>query len=298
MKIASITIYCNERFRLEAWKEYYAGYRDELYLHVIVNNGDASETTVLRESFPDSLILESPTRNMMASYNLALRKILEDPEVDAIAQIVNDIRLSPGCFSGLYGYLFSDPSLAMVSPVLLRKDSDIIDCYGCAIDPGNLDFIHCDAGRDRKGIPEETRLVSGLPAGIFLARRSLYEQFGFQDERLEMYCDEVDMGIRIARMGYRLGATGRVQAWHQHVNPGEKKQRSPRAGFLMGRNQVYLARKHGSGGKAFRVFAHRAFRGLDEIRSAVMHGKSKDHYQFGWAMVKGAFAGLLEKNRG
>jgi hypothetical protein len=39
MKIASVTIYCNERFRLEAWKEYYAGYRDELYLHVIVNNG-------------------------------------------------------------------------------------------------------------------------------------------------------------------------------------------------------------------------------------------------------------------
>ena len=106
------------------------------------------------------------------------------------------------------------------------------------------------------------------------------------------------MGIRVACMGYRLGATNRVQAWHQHVNPGEKKQRSPRAGFLMGRNQVYLARKHGSGGKAFRVFAHRAFRGLDEIRSAVMHGKSKDHYQFGWAMVKGAFAGLLEKNRG
>ena len=166
MKIASVTIYCNERFRLEAWKEYHAGYRDELYLHVIVNNGDASETAVLRESFPDSLILESPTRNMMASYNLALRKILEDPEVDAIAQIVNDIRLSPGCFSGLYGYLFSDPSLAMVSPVLLRKDSDIIDCYGCAIDPGNLDFIHCDAGRDRKDIPEGTRLVSGLPAGI------------------------------------------------------------------------------------------------------------------------------------
>ena len=298
MKIASITIYCNERFRLEAWKEYYAGYRDELYLHVIVNNGDAAETAVLRESFPDALILESPTRNMMASYNLALGKILEDPEVDAIAQIVNDIRLSPGCLSGLYEYLFCDPSLAMVSPVLLRKDSDIIDCYGCTIDPGNLDFIHCDAGRDRKDIPDETRQVSGLPAGVFLARRSLYEQFGFQDERLEMYCDEVDMGIRVARLGYRLGATSRVQAWHQHVNPGEKKQRSPRAGFLMGRNQVYLARKHGSGGKAFRVFAHRAFRGLDEIRSAVMHGKSKDHYQFGWAMVKGAFAGLLEKNRG
>ena len=298
MKIASITIYCNERFRLDAWKEYCAGYKKELYLHVIVNNGDKEETAVLREHFPDSLILESPTKNMMASYNLALTKILEDPEVDAIAQIVNDIRLSEGGFSGLYEFLFSDPSLAMVSPVLLSKDSDVIDCYGCTIDPGNLDFIHNDAGRDWKDIPEDTRQVSGLPAGIFLARRSLYEQFGFQDEKLEMYSDEVDMGIRVARLGYRLGATSRVQAWHQHVNPDGKKQRSPRAAFLMGRNQVYLARKYGSGGKAFRVFAHRVFRGLDEIRSAVMHGKTRDHYRFGWAMVKGSFAGLKEKIKG
>ena len=88
MKIASITIYCNERFRLDAWKEYYAGYKEELYLHVIVNNGDKEETAVLREHFPDSLILESPTKNMMASYNLALTKILEDPEVDALEAAV------------------------------------------------------------------------------------------------------------------------------------------------------------------------------------------------------------------
>lgn len=292
MKIAAVTIYCNERFRAEAWRRYYGEYKDDLYLHVIVNNGDPAETEFLQELFPESLILYSPTRNMMASYNLALRKILEYPEVDAIAQIVNDIRLSPGGFSALYAYLSGDERLAMVSPVLLRKDSDLIDCYGCEIDGRNLDFIHLDAGRDWKDVPEETRFVSGLPAGIFLARRSLYEQFGFQDEKLEMYADEVDMGIRVARLGYRLGATRRVRAWHQHVNPGGKGQRNPYAGFLMGRNHVYIAGKYGPGSKVRRVFARRVFLGLDEIRSALMHGKDRSVYRIGWNMVKGAFAGL------
>ena len=292
MKIAAITIFCNERFRADAWRQYYEEYKEDLYMHVIVNDGNPEDMGYLQERFPESLVLFSPTRNMMASYNLALQAVLKDPEVDAVAQIVNDIRVSPHGFSTLYGYLEDDPALAMVSPVLLRKDSETVDCYGCTINPQTLDFIHEDAGRDWRDNPEEFRLVSGLPAGIFLARRSLYEQFGFQDEKLEMYSDEVDMGIRVARLGYRLGVTSRVRAWHQHVNSGGKAQRNARAGYLMGRNQVYIAGKFFSKAKKARVSLHMMVRGLDEVRSAVMHRKGRDFRRFGWQMIRGAFAGL------
>ncbi|MBP5218522.1 MAG: hypothetical protein J6Z47_06200, partial [Bacteroidales bacterium] len=105
MKIAAITIFCDEHFRADAWRQYYNEYKDDLYLHVIVNNGNPEDMEYLQERFPESLVLFSPTRNMMASYNLALQAVLKDPEVDAVAQIVNDIRLSPHGFSTLYGYL-------------------------------------------------------------------------------------------------------------------------------------------------------------------------------------------------
>ncbi len=39
MKIATITIFCNEEFRLNNWKELYNEYKDDVALHVIVNNG-------------------------------------------------------------------------------------------------------------------------------------------------------------------------------------------------------------------------------------------------------------------
>ncbi|MBO6082013.1 MAG: glycosyltransferase family 2 protein, partial [Bacteroidales bacterium] len=134
MKIAVITLFCREWFRAEAWKQYYDGYKDDVYLHVIVNNGDAADTEKLQALFPESLVLRSETPNMMASYNLALREILRHPEVDAIAQIVNDIRLSPGALGIMYDFLMREPGLAMVSPVLLKKDSDIVDSLGCTID--------------------------------------------------------------------------------------------------------------------------------------------------------------------
>ena len=276
MKIASITIFCREHFRLEAWKRFYDEYRPDLYLHVIVNNGDEQDTALLQSVFPDSIVLRSRTDNMMASYNLALREILRYPEVDAIAQIVNDIRIAPGGLGILYRYLFSDDTLAMVSPVLLKKDSEIIDSIGCTINRKNYDFVHNEIDKNVGEFVMQDRFVDALPGGIFLAKRSLYEQFGFQDEVLKMYDDEVDMTFRVERLGYRMGATTRTMAWHQHVNRDGKGQRNPQAGFLMGRNPVYLARKYDTGWRVFCVFSRRLFRGLDEIRSALMHGKTID----------------------
>lgn len=295
MKIATITLFCREWFRADAWRQFFDEYRKDVYLHVIVNNGDEADTPRLKELFPESLVLWSPTSNMMASYNLALREILRHPEVDAIAQIVNDIRISPGGLETLYGFLFAQSGRAMVSPVLLRKDSDVVDSFGCHIDQRNLNFVLYDSGKRLADVADREREADALPGGMFLARRDLYEQFGFQDEALEMYADEIDMAIRVARLGYRMGATSNAVAWHQHVNPGGKAQRSMRAAFLMGRNQVYIARKHCSVGKSFRVFVSRIFQGLDEIRSALMHGKEKDYYRFGWFLVKGAFAGWKMK---
>ena len=127
MKIATITIFCNEEFRLNNWKELYNEYKDDVALHVIVNNGCSDDTKILQDNFPNSLVIESKTNNMMASYNLALTEILRDPEINAIMQICNDIRLEKGGLRKLYDFLYSKENYAMVSPVLLMKNSEIIE---------------------------------------------------------------------------------------------------------------------------------------------------------------------------
>lgn len=295
MKIAVLTVFYKERFRVEDWKRYYAEYQEDVGLHVIINNGDREDDAFLQEAFPGSFVLPCDSSSLMAAYNLGLRTVLRDPEVDAVAQVGNDIRIEAGGLKALYGYLFSDDALAIVSPVLLGKDSDVIDCFGCEVKLGNLDFVHLDAGRQLSGMEPSERIVSGLPGGMFLARRDRYEAFGFQDERLFMYADEIDRSLQVSALGWKMGATSHVRSWHQHVNPGGKVRRSPRAAFLMGRNAVLIARKHHFGLRVIRVFLRRLRSGLDEIRSAVMHRKGRDDYRFGWAMVKGSFSGLCKR---
>ena len=297
MKIATITLFCNESFRLETWKKYYAEYRDGIALHVIMNNGDPKDTPTLREAFPDSLILESPSPNMMYSYNLALREILKDSEIDAIGQIVNDIRIEPGGIPLLWETLYSREDLFAVSPVLLEKDSDKVVCFGCEINRKNYRYIQLDSGKKLDSLPREIRMVSGLPGGIFLAKRSYYESLGFQDEAIYMYADEIDMGIRVASQGLKMAATSFVLAWHQHqfkeLSAG--RHANSMAAFYIGRNAVYLASKYESALRVARVFLHNIIAAADIWRSALFHAKRDGSFAYGAAMIRGAFRGLFYK---
>ena len=46
MKIAAITLTMNDDGeRLEQWKRFYEGYKDDLYLHVIVDNASSTEAS-------------------------------------------------------------------------------------------------------------------------------------------------------------------------------------------------------------------------------------------------------------
>jgi len=293
MNLATITLFCRERFRLDAWCQYVAEYRDGIALHVIVNNGDPADTELLKERFPASLVLESPTSNMMASYNLALQEILRHPEVDAVGQIVNDIRIEKGGLQKLYDILFEQDDCFAVSPVLLEKDSDVIDCFGCSVNGKTFQFVHLDAGAGLSEVPIETRQVDALPAGVFIARRSYYERYGIQDEALNMYADEIDMALRVREAGLRMMASSKIRAWHQHVNAAGSLARNARAAYLMGRNAVYLSGKHASRWRCWMVFLYHVCRGMDEFRSALFHRKHNGTVAFGQAMIRGAWDGLF-----
>lgn len=243
MKIATITIFCNEEFRLNNWKELYNEYKDDVALHVIVNNGCSGDTKILQDNFPNSLVIESKTNNMMASYNLALTEILRDPEINAIMQICNDIRLEKGGLRKLYDFLYSKENYAMVSPVLLMKNSEIIDSYGADINKWTLAYTHKYSGMKLSSVDEDVIVCKGLPAGVFLAKRNCYVKYGFQDEGICMYADEVDMSINAHKFGYTFATTKTIKSWHQHIYSPNKVTRSVSAYYFMGRNHIYIAQK-------------------------------------------------------
>lgn len=294
MKIAAVSIGFNEEFRLTKWKEYYNEYKDELYKHIIIDNAsNANFVMLLKESFPESLLIE---RNInggcTGAYNDGIRAALSDPEVDAILLIGNDIKMPSSNLTTLYNYLYSDDELGMVSPVVLQKDSNLVESYGATYTIFN-DMRLNDRGQSIEQIMEDERYVDLVPGGMNIAKRSFYERVGLQDENLFMYCDESDMHCRAKKAGIKIGATKKSVTWHQHVNPGFRMNRSTNAAFFTGRNLMYLAKKHENRSKLIVLFFYYYCR---TFLSIIKNIKSKDAIVFKLHMLKGLWNGLTKKN--
>lgn len=293
MGIAGITIFCNERFRLDNWCEYYSMYRSALDLHIIVNNGKREDSKLLRERFPDSVVLECDDSVMMRAYNVAYDYILQHSNIDAIVQIVNDIKISAEGLCGLYKFLFSESKIGAVSPALLKKDSMLLQEYGSNINHRNLNFEHLDTNKHIEDIKELTREVYGLCGGIIMLKVEMYKKIGPQDEVLYMYADEVDFGIRVYRSGYVLKTTKEILSWHQHVNAPGNKLRSPRTAYFMGRNHIYLARKHYGTYILLNTIASRVIDTILGYASCLIHNKAKEDWIYMHYFARGVIAGIF-----
>ncbi len=251
-KIAAMTVFCKEHFRVENWLKYYNQYKASLTCHVIINNGAPEDTAFLRNVFTDSVILDCDSTNLLAAYNVGIKYILSNTDVDAVMQITNDVKFAPGAIDIMADLLFSKDNIGVVGPVLFKKDSDIIETFGWNL-YGKTAFgrpLYCGVKFDEidalksGGDYAETQQVTFIPAGAIIVRREAWEKVGLQDETLYMYQDERDFAIRLKKFGYCEVATLRAFAWHQHENAPGRKGRPLSAQYYSSRNKIYLTRKH------------------------------------------------------
>jgi GT2 family glycosyltransferase len=295
MKIAAIVITFNDGYKFKEWLDHHRIYRDELYLHIIVDNGsDPAYVKMVEESFPDSVVIKRTSNGgCTGAYNDGIKRALSDPAVDAIMLIGNDIRLENGGVSGLHSFLMSDKAYGMIAPVLLAKDSTLIDDYGCNITK-TLYMDPFDVRKDIEAVDVAFREIDSVTGGMNMAKREFYEHVGLQDELLFMYSDEVDMGIRARKAGYKMAVTKLVRSWHQHINPAQRTARMPYSSFLIGRNKVYLAWKHFGLAKALYVFWAQAKKFALGMAYSIVKQKELKHQLF---FIWGACKGLMKDMR-
>ena len=291
MKIASITIYCNEDFRLRNWINLYNEYKDEVFLHIIVNNGKKEDNSLLRELFPNSIILYSSSSNMIHSYNIGVKEAQKHQEIDAIMQITNDIRFLKGTITALYNKLMEDDTLAVIGPVVLKKDSDIIESFGYIIPNYYSDSIPLYRGVLYDQLNETFKYVSCAPGGANMVKRTAYDKFGYQDDKIHMYCDERDMYIRFDKLGYKEGILCTAKAWHQHIYKPGTISRSISASYLTARNRIYITSKHNNRIITILVYLRLLFKTLLIIPKNSI--KNRDLLNHDLAVLKGLTKGLL-----
>lgn len=244
--IACVTITMNDSFKIKEWYSHYLEYKDELFMHIIVDNNSEKEyLKQLKELFKDSIIIErSSNGGATSAYNDGLRKALSDSSVDFIALIANDIKIKPGSLSLCAEMLNNYPDLGMVEPVLLNKDSMVVCDFGCSISRTMFMKPYME-GYEYRDIKESIRYADAVTGGMNVSKRIFYEMVGLQDENIFMYSDEVDMGLRAKSKGFKLAAIRDAVSWHQHINENKlTDRRHPYNKYLIARNKIYLANKH------------------------------------------------------
>lgn len=294
MKIAAISITYNDGYKLNEWFNYYQFYKDELFLHVIVDNSSSKEyLDKVETKFCNSIIIKRNSNGGCTNaYNDGIRFALADKEVDAIMLIGNDIKLEPGAITKCYEFLKFDPKLGMIEPLILKKDSFIVEDFGCEISK-TLFMKSYMAGKNVSDLNESYHYADAVTGGMNLASREFYEVVGLQDENLFMYSDEVDMGIRAKKLGYKMAATKAAYAWHQHINVNKIiDKRHPFSQYLVARNKVYLAKKHFGSGKALYVFNYFIVNALKQLIILLLKGKIKDLKDQLWT-IYGAINGIV-----
>lgn len=297
MKIASVTVCMNDYERNSEWHQYYLGYRDDIFLHIIVDNG-SNENYVkeLENLFSDSVIIKRRTNGgLAAAYNDGIRLALRNEDVDAIALIANDIKLEHGVMPGLSAMLRSNHKVGMVAPIMFTKDSEVvIESYGAFLHRKVAYNVLNSKEQISEALPME-RLVDLVPGGMHLSRRELYQIVGLQDETLFMYSDEIDMAIRIRNAGYLVMVTRALRCWHQHQNKGGSLGRGATVYFLQARNRLLVAHKHYNWGVALSsFFTHNLLIFPLVVRRAIL---DRCVLCFPYFMI-GSFAGLLNLRRG
>jgi len=105
------------------------------------------------------------------------------------------------------------------------------------------------------------------------------------DENIFMYFDEVDLGFQLRERGLRALVDGRVVFRHKR----EPETFSPRVGYLMQRNRLYVVRKHG---RWFHLLFYLLYSSLFELPAKVVVRTLQGRGDFALACIAGHVDGL------
>lgn len=208
---------------------------------LIVDNASPNRcAAVLQQEFPDAEYVRlEENRGYVGGNNAALEKGLRDG-YDYVIVSNDDVAVDEGLVGRLVDTAAADMQYGVVGVVEEDYHSGQIRVVG------GRDFCFWRArGRWITAMPERHTRVLRVPyvqgALLLLSRRALELGVRF-DDRLFMYCDEIDLGFQLDRVGLQAVVDLDCRVRHKGV-----PQRFARhQGYFIQRNRLYICRKHGS----------------------------------------------------
>ena len=128
------------------------------------------------------------------------------PDVEAVAILNDDAAPEPGWLGTLGAALEDDPKLAAVQGTIVDANTSTVDGRGIAFDRWGLP-IQIDRGMELSD-PDGSRLVDAVSGTACLYRMEAVRQValpdrGVFDPAFDCYHEDLDLGLRLGRLGWR-----------------------------------------------------------------------------------------------
>lgn len=207
---------------------------------IAVDNASGDGTSsLIRERFPWVSVVETGANLGFAGGNrVGIRRAL-DAGAEWIYLLNPDTDVDPGFLDEALAVAEADPATAAVqSLLLLHPERDRVNTAGNAIH--FLGFGYCGAYRARRdAIPDDAREIAFASGAAVLLRASALREVGSFDEKLFLYQEDQDLGIRLRLAGWRARVAPRSVVWHHYAF-----SRNARKFFYLERNRYIVLAKN------------------------------------------------------
>lgn len=210
----------------------------------VVDNGSSDESvTLLQRYYPEADILNLPyNKGFAAAANAGIRSSKEP----YVMLLNNDTTVRHNCVEELMNAITSDRQifsagahvLSMRAPYLTDTSGDFYSLFGYAFCRGQ------GLSAARFALSRHNQLSTFTNCGCaVIYRRCLLQKTGLFDERFFAYLEDVDLGFRARKMGYKNIVCTEAHVFHYGSGTTGAKY-TPMKVYLSARNNIWLRQKN------------------------------------------------------
>ena len=179
--------------------------------------------------------------NVGMRYALASRA---GEEEGFVCLLNNDTVVSRDWLSRLMVAIAADETIGAVGAMLFEYyEPELVESAGGGV-------VHSWQGmprgttatRQRRGTTASIpRRLDFLTGACMLMRASTLDRVGLIDERFFLYCEDIELSLRIRRHGWRIALVADAEIWHK--NGGSTRRQGARRDYYIVRNSLLLVHK-------------------------------------------------------
>lgn len=182
---------------------------------IVVDNGSTDGLEWLPEMYPEVRVLKKDKNyGATVGFNTGLEYAGSSGDYDYIWMLDSDLTVDSRSLGYLVDVMESDKQIGLAGPKILNSaDTGLIVEAGARIDlaTGKVFPLFCNEPDFES---DEVIEVDYHGSGVSLVRAEAFGKAGGMDERYYFLWDDMDYGLMIKRLGYRVAAVPRAIVYH------------------------------------------------------------------------------------